>query len=623
MASLDQKIDSFISNHFPEIDYSVLGNNSYSESHKRALRYEYFVNSIEYYNLQKAIDNEEIIEISTEDMRGIDGCFVVINNQFFIVPDMENSALYSDWEENINNSLSRASRLQVDFVFIQSKSSKTELDKFKGFCDAVYDIFSSEPSDLHAIPKIKSLKYIFKEVSKKDHSMHLKLKLCAINKDARTIERLLQDQTWSTAIEKQKRELRSIVFTSVDIQIKSGQDYQEKLEAILAPNQRDYPIQHLKNRFVELTNEKATCYIGYLNLLEIKNLVDDGNGNLDDVFFDNIRYFEGFGDEDSINSKIYNSLTSNGDIFHLLHNGITITAHSKHFNPENGNLEIKAFSIINGCQTSNIIWEWIKDQNHQDEILAGIKIPVKIIISSNTNLRSKVTETANTSNEVKSIQLISISDEAKEVQKMFESEIRSGDKLYYERLSNQFPEIGSSYKLQTTDLFRSYYSSFGRSPHKLTVGYGGFEKEMLKRKEFLGTKPNGQTKQDLQSYYISGVLFNYLERYLRSRYPYLLSLRHHLLLLLFISIDEDFDLNANDYKKKVPDTLMQGAIELAKSKSKFDERTKVICDLAIDHFDFFIKKKDEKPKVILKSYYTEEGTEKMIAKFKEKYSWVD
>lgn len=41
----------------------------------------------------------------------------------------------------------------------------------------------------------------------------------------------------------------------------------------------------------------------------------------------------------------------------------------------------------------------------------------------------------------------------------------------------------------------------------------------------------------------------------------------------------------------------------------------IICNLAIEHFDFFIEQSSEKTKVKPKSYYTEEGTKKMIEKF--------
>ncbi len=621
MASIDQKITTFINANFPDIDYSVLGNNENSEAHKMALNYEFFVNSIEYYSFQKEINSESIKQISTGDLRGIDGCFILINNQFVFIPEYDNSDFFNEWKLGFEDLIQNSSKVEAEFVFIQSKSSKTELDKFRGFCAAVYDVFSNDDNDLSNKPKIMTLKYVVSEICKKEHSMNLTLKLCAVQKDSRSLSKLLELADWKAVIAKEKKDLKSTIFNKVEIELKSGQDLQEKLEAILAPNQRIFPIDSLTERFIEITNDKATCYVGYLNLLEIKNLLKDENGKLDDVFFDNIRYFEGFGSSDSINSKIYSSLSVNKDIFHLLHNGITLTAHSKHYNPNNGNLEIKAFSIINGCQTSNIIWEWIANENKSDADIKKIKIPVKIIISGNNDLRALITETANSQNEVRSIQLIAVSEEAKSLQNLFKLEIRIGEKLHYERLSNQFPEIGPSLKLLTTDIFRGFYSSFGKAPHKLTVGYGGFEKEMLKHKDFLGTKLNGSSKHDVRAYHLSGVLFNYLERFVKSKYPSLISLRHHLLLLLFISLDKEFITKCEELKTKLPNEFYQRALDFVKTKAIFEARLDIICCIAIGNMNYFIELRGDKPKVILKSYYTEEGTEKMIKTFIENYQF--
>lgn len=623
MANLNQKIEAFIQSNFPDIDYSLLGSRQESEIHKMALNYEYFVNSIEFYSHQKEINTESIKQISTGDMRGIDGCFMIINNQFFFLPSYDDSEFFDDWKCTFEKDIAKVKKIDVEFIFIQSKSSKTELDKFKGFCDAVYDVFSSEESDLTNNLKVKTLKYVFEIISRKEHTMHLSLKLCSIQKDSRTISKLTELPDWKMAIEKQTKELKSTIFSDVKIDLKSGQDYQEKLEAILSPNQRVFPIESYKERFIEITNDSAVCYIGYLNLFELKNLLTDKSGFLDDVFFDNIRYFEGFESSESVNSKIYKSLSSNKEIFHLLHNGITITAHSKHFNPQNGNLEIKAFSIINGCQTSNIIWEWIKKEDQDENTIKTINIPVKIIISSNNDLRAKITETANTQNDVKTIQLIAISDEAKTLQSLFDRDIRAGEKLFYERLSNQYPEVAKAIKLQTTDIFRAFYSSFGKAPHKLTVGYGKFEKEMLQRKDFLGTKSDGQSKYDIKSYFLSAVAFNYLERYLRSKYPALISLRHHLLLLFFISVEKDFITESDNIKVKVPTTLYSEMTQLISRKADFESRVNRICEIVINHCHYFIDDSSGKAKVILKSYYTEEGTQKMTATFKTEFFRIE
>ena len=636
MATLNQKIDKFIEDYFPDIDYSILGSNQDKLDHQMGLKYEYFVNSIEYYIFQKSIDYEDVKHISTLDMRGIDGCFCVLNKQLFIIPEYDvNDSFFCDWKIDLEETIKKYSSIELDFYFLQSKSNKTELDKLKGFCDAVYDVFSEESNDLTNHLKVQSIKYLFDECCKKDNKINLILKFCSIPSDTRKINQLKSNPDWISAISKNKRELKSNKFESVDIQIKSGQDYQDKLETILSPNQRNYTIKQLSSKFIEIQNENINCHIGYLNLFEIKEIIENEDGELDDIFFDNIRYFEGLGDEGSVNSKIYKSLSTNQDIFHILHNGITITAHTKHYNQSTGEFEIQAFSVINGCQTCNLIWFWIiesikkiKDDasklESQEEIevkersdldafydkLKNIKIPVKVVITSNPILRSKITESANTQNPAESIQLISISEEAKLLQDYINNnEIRQGDKLYYERLTNQFPTIGKANKITTEYVFRAFYSTFKKSPHELAKGYGRYEREKIKSRDFL------HPKYDIQSFYISTVLFNYLERYLKSQFVNLLSLRHHFLLLLCISIKENFD--SFNPEKKLTTDFIDAAKTLISDKQCFNQRINKICEIAIGHFDFIIDNSTGKPKVKPKSYYSEEGTNKMINIFKE------
>ena len=636
MATLNQKIDKFIEDFFPDIDYSILGNNKNKLEHQMGLKYEYFVNSIEYYTFQKNIDYEEIKHVSTLDMRGIDGCFFVLNKQLFIIPEYdETDSLFCDWKNELKETIQKYSSIDLDFYFLQSKSNKTELDKLKGFCDAVYDIFSEDNNDLTNNPKAKSIKHIFGECSKKENKTNLILKFCSIPSDTRKINNLKSQPDWQAAITKNKKELKSIKFESVDIQIKSGQDYKDKLETILSPNQRNYTIKQLDSKFIKIHNENIDCYIGYLNLFEIKEIIENEDNELDDIFFDNISYFEGLGEAGSVNSKIYESLEKNQENFHTLHNGITITAHSKHYNQSTGEFEIQAFSVINGCQTCNLIWLWIEDHirhikeeasnlEKQEDIeakekndldlfyekLKNIKIPVKVVITSDTNLRSKITESANTQNPVDSIQLIAISEEAKLLQSYInDNEIRQGDKLYYERLTNQFPTIGKANKITTEDVFRAFYATFKKSPHELTKGYGRYEKEKLKSRDFLNSK------YDIHSFYVSTLLFNYLERYLRSQYVNLISLKHHLLLLLCISIDKTFD--TFNPEKKLNTDFIKSAKDLISDRQIFNKRIDDVCEISINNFDFCIDNSTDKPKVKSKSYYTEEGTNKMINIFKE------
>jgi hypothetical protein len=175
-------------------------------------------------------------------------------------------------------------------------------------------------------------------------------------------------------------------------------------------------------------------------------------------------------------------------------------------------------------------------------------------------------------------------------------------------LTNQFPTIGRANKITTEDVFRAFYSTFNKSPHELAKGYGRYEKEKLKSRDFLNPK------YEIYSFYVSTLLFNYLERYLRSQYVNLISLKHHLLLLLCISIDKDFDTFKPE--KKLTADFIQSVKDLISDRQIFNKRVDDICTIAINNFDSIIDNSTDKPKVKPKSYYTEEGTNKMINIFK-------
>lgn len=330
MSRLDTKIVDFIEKQFPDIDYeSLLGGNANSDEHRMGLNYEYFVNAIEVYNLKRSIDVEDAKRLSTGSTQGIDSLYLVVNGTFFYIPDKDDSSDYEEWCEDFDKFCEEHHSIEASFHFVQSKSKKTNLGDFNIFCNAVYDIFNEEESDLKINPKVKTLLESYAKLSKvKDSKINLVLKFCSINKDIRQINELKGH--WDKEIKKRKEELKSTKFDGVSILLLSGQDYQKKLDAYNSPNKRMYEVSKIKENFVEYEHENTTCYIGLLTLKDVIALLKNEDDTLDtNVFFDNIRYYEG---STPINSKIEKSLNTKASIFHTLHNGIIITASQKHFN---------------------------------------------------------------------------------------------------------------------------------------------------------------------------------------------------------------------------------------------------------------------------------------------------
>ncbi len=249
MSRLDQKINDFVEKHFPDIDYeALLGGNAESDDQIRGLNYEYFVNAIEVYNIKRSIDVEDAKRLSMGNSQGIDSLYLVVNGAFFYIPDKEETEDYSEWISDFDAFCEEHPIIEATFYFIQSKSRSTNLGSFNTFCNAVYDIFNESEGALSSNPKVLTLLDCFKKISAiKDCKINLVLKFCAINKDLRQINEL--KSTWDKEIKDQKEYLKSTKFDDVEILLRSGQDYEKKLDAYNSPNKRKYEVGKINDYF--------------------------------------------------------------------------------------------------------------------------------------------------------------------------------------------------------------------------------------------------------------------------------------------------------------------------------------------------------------------------------------
>src|SRR5690606_3288991 len=115
------------------------------------------------------------------------------------------------------------------------------------------------------------------------------------------------------------------------------------------------------------------AYSGMLPFSEFRNIIIDDSDNIKSVFEDNIRdYLEQ--ESNPVNSDISNTLKSGElDSFCILNNGVTIVA--EEVTGAGDNITLINYQIVNGCQTSNVLYE----NRHLPEI-EKMHIPIKIIV---------------------------------------------------------------------------------------------------------------------------------------------------------------------------------------------------------------------------------------------------
>ena len=215
------------------------------------------------------------------------------------------------------------------------------------------------------------------------------------------------------------------------------------------------------------------AYIGLLSGDEFINLVSTTDGELNrDLFYDNVRDFQG---HNFVNKEIHNTLANEQlrNAFPLLNNGITIIARS--INRIGDNIRISDFQIVNGCQTTHIVFQ------NKEFIGSDIFIPCKIVATDDSLVVNEVIKATNYQTVVLPEALESLSLFHRDLEDFYRTQEANkdpADRIYYERRSKQYAmdNIDPSNIVTLTGQIKSFVAMFLNEPHSQHRYYG----ELLK-----------------------------------------------------------------------------------------------------------------------------------------------
>lgn len=165
----------------------------------------------------------------------------------------------------------------------------------------------------------------------------------------------------------------------------------------------------------------------------VQAVLEDDRGSLRRSIFDeNVRDFISF-DDSEINSEIISSLTSpsSSSRFGILNNGITII--SPEVRLQSNEMHIEDYQIVNGCQTSNVLYE------ARREIPQDATLMVKIIETRDQAIVDEIVRSTNRKNKIEDHQFLATMDSVKSIEKYFN--VRSEDderRLFFERRPHQY-----------------------------------------------------------------------------------------------------------------------------------------------------------------------------------------
>jgi hypothetical protein len=163
----------------------------------------------------------------------------------------------------------------------------------------------------------------------------------------------------------------------------------------------------------------------------VSNLLVASDGSLRaQVFEENVRAY--LGGDNIVNQSIAETLNSKGTStrFPVLNNGITIV--SPDIRLQGNVLHLENFQIVNGCQTSNILYE--NRGKYDDKVM----VTLKVIETSSEDVFSELVRATNSQSKVDETQFLTLRPIIKRVEQLFNSFDGQDGRLYFERREKQY-----------------------------------------------------------------------------------------------------------------------------------------------------------------------------------------
>jgi len=452
----------------------------------KTILFEHFVNyTVIEPKSEYSFDIEEI-NIGINGTIGIDGFAVLLNGQII---------------ESINELeefLEDHAKCKAEIIFIQSKTSKNfSRTELRGFGDAVRDFISESQSlswSTTALDKIKLFNALVSRVADLDSNPTCHLYYASVGRDE-------QDQNILTAKQLIKADIDAEnIFSSTFITLLGSAELQAAYKKIGQAISRSFDFPK-RVALPEIDNVKE-AFIGVVNASAIVGLMtDDNNELLSNVFYDNVRDYQG---DNKVNAEISKTLKSGAkDSFSVLNNGITIVAED--LIPQRDKFTISNYQIINGCQTSHVLF------SNKEDLDDCVQVPLKLIISDNTDLTSSVIRSTNRQTEVKEQDLIAFSLFQKGLEDYYGT-FAGDDKLYYERRSKQYNRSSVERKriIDKTQQIKAIASFYYDKPDLATRFFGSVFAE-------LGDKLF-KNSHEMKPYYTASYALFKIDHLFRTKY---------------------------------------------------------------------------------------------------------
>ena len=458
----------------------------------------------------REFDIEDLSTGGADDL-GIDGAAVIVNGNII------------NEEDEIEYFVNQNGNLDITFILIQSKtSSKFSGEQVGTFLYGVKSLFDEKKSipENEKIEKLRLIKEkIYQNSINFEHAPNLKLYFATTGewKDPEQIKSRAARELSEIEEKKLFQDKPSINFIDAEKLKLFYRELQRKIiKEISIPSMIPLPD------FKDETKIKQAL-IGSVPVKSYLSIVESEDKQLlKGLFYDNIRDFQG---NNSVNKEIGATLRSSIDqnILPLLNNGITII--SKKLERTGNKIKLSDFQIVNGCQTTNVLY------NNRDYISADTNIIIKIIETDDKDITNNIIRATNRQTEVKVEAFESIKTFHRDLQEYYKAKSTLIQfPIFYERRSKEF--LGDS-KAKPTQIIslatqiKSYLSTVLIQPHSTHRYFG----ELLNANKENIFKENSS----FDDYYYSALLVNRISYLFKRKKISNLSIsyKYHVALIVF------------------------------------------------------------------------------------------
>jgi hypothetical protein len=432
------------------------------------------------------IDTDDSV-VGEDAQPGVDAIGIVVNG-----------ALVKEIDE-VETFIDLNTYLDVDFVFIQAKTSSnfatSALSDLGDLVDRLFTdgVSKTDNQKVKALCKLKDDIYkrakYFKRRKPYVHLYYVTTGQRPVNDSNFTDkEKLIRQRLMGTGL-----------LEGVEIAMVGSNELQKR--SLQMANSLLREIDFPKRVALPEVPGVSQSFLGVLPATAFLGLVQADNGNLlSSIFYDNVRDWQGLND---VNKGMHETLVSAGSRprFVLMNNGITVIA--KKVRPTGDKLILEDYQIVNGCQTSNVIWACRASLTD-----ASAMIPLKIVATEDESVIRDIIRATNSQTEVTQSQLLAVTDFQKQLELFFSAQ--GDNSLYYERRSRQFVSrpVERSRIVTPMGLVKAFSSMYLEEPHKTARDFGSVLKkvgvDIFER----------QHKHEL--YFLSALIFFWIESLIKK-----------------------------------------------------------------------------------------------------------